>query len=124
MIFFPGNIAYLDRLPGTRDRQWPGGHRIDRLAVAVLGHHAADVALDAFTTTWTPVTQQVGAGTGTTEEFLYTYYHDSRSQMIFLASELGAAGNITNIAFYLTSVPSPATLSACTVRLKHTALAA
>ena len=87
-------------------------------------HHAADVALDAFTTTWTPVTQQVGAGTGTTEEFLYTYYHDSRSQMIFLASELGAAGNITNIAFYLTSVPSPATLSACTIRLKHTALAA
>lgn len=86
-------------------------------------NHAADVALDARSTDVAVGSAQVGVGTGTTEYFLYTYYHDSRSQMIFLASELGAAGSITNIAFYLTQVPSPSTLNACTFRLKHTSLA-
>jgi len=85
-------------------------------------NHAADVALDAYAYDVSGSSAQVGAGTTTTDYFLYTYYHDSRSQMIFLASELGAAGSITNIAFYMTQVPSPSTLNALTVRLKHTSL--
>jgi len=85
-------------------------------------HHTADVALDAYAFDISGATAQVGTGTSTTDYFLYTLYHDSRSQMLFLSSELGAAGSITNISFYLTQVPSPATLNACTVRLKHTSL--
>ena len=83
-------------------------------------NHAADVALDAFAFDCYGESDTIGVDTTTTEYFLYTYYHDSRSQMVFLSSELGGAGAITNIAFYLTKVPNPATLTAFTVRLKHT----
>ena len=69
-----------------------------------------------------PVQEQVGSSTATTEYFLHTYYHDSRSQVIYLASELGGAGTITNLAFYMTQLPGQLPLRNCTIRLQHTAL--
>ena len=71
-----------------------------------------------------PSQTQVGSLTTTTEYFLYTYYHDSRSQIIYLASELGGAGTITSLSFYITQLPGQLPLNNCTVRLQHTALSA
>lgn len=86
--------------------------------------HADNVALDAYSPGTSFDNQVVGFGTETTGNFLFTYYHDSRSQMIFLASELEGAGSITNLSMMIDGLPSPGVMENCTVRFKHTALSA
>ena len=63
-----------------------------------------------------------GTGAGTWNYPLSTFYHDARTQSIYLQSEIGAAGRITSLALDVTTVPGQA-MNACTIRLKHTALA-
>jgi hypothetical protein len=63
----------------------------------------------------------VGAGTSTWANPLGTLYHDARTQVIYLADELGGAGNLSGLSLFVTTPPGQ-TLSNWTIRLKHTAL--
>lgn len=62
-----------------------------------------------------------GTGTNTWEFPLYTFYHDARTQTIYLQSEIGAAGRLASLALDVTSLPGQ-TMNGCTIRLKHTTL--
>lgn len=61
------------------------------------------------------------SGTGSLGWFfpLATYYHDARSQVIYTASEIGAAGTLTSLAMEVTRLPGQI-LKDFTIRLKHT----
>ena len=67
-------------------------------------------------------TTTVGTGTGTWNYPLSAFYHDARTQTIYLASELGAAARITGLALDVTTIPGQV-LNVWTIRMKHTALA-
>jgi ELWxxDGT repeat protein len=70
-----------------------------------------------------PLTTNVGSGTsGTSVLPLYTYYHDQRTQCIYLQSEIGGAKAISGLALNITTVPGQ-TMNNWTIRMKHTALA-
>lgn len=64
----------------------------------------------------------VGTGTTTWSFPFYPYYHDVRTQVIYLASELGGPVRITALALDLTNTPGQV-LQNWTIRMKHTALA-
>tara|TARA_Y100000310_G_scaffold132387_1_gene131451 strand:- start:186 stop:1145 length:960 start_codon:yes stop_codon:yes gene_type:complete len=49
----------------------------------------------------------------------FTYYHDARTQILYLSSEISTSGTIDKIAFYVTSTPGQ-TMFNFTVRMKHT----
>ena len=66
-----------------------------------------------------PVT--IGTGTGTSAYPLQTSYHDSRTQVIYLQSELGGATTITGLALDVSTIPGQ-TLNNWTIRMKHTSL--
>jgi hypothetical protein len=86
------------------------------------------VCTTTTTTTTGAGVAQVGTATTTTttsgESPFSTFYHDQRTQYVFTAAELTAAGllpgNITAIAFNITSVGSPA-MANFNVRMGHTA---
>lgn len=63
----------------------------------------------------------IGTGTGQWDYPLHTYYHDSRTQVIYLAGELGSAKNLTSLALDVTTLPGQ-TLNYWTIRMKHTSL--
>jgi hypothetical protein len=63
--------------------------------------------------------RDIGTGTTSWDYPLHTGYHDSRTQTIYLASELGAAGRIRALSLYVNSLPGQA-MNAWTIRLKHT----
>ncbi len=65
---------------------------------------------------------QIGTGTNTTSRPLYGSAHDVRTQVIYLADEIGGAGRITGLALYV-GTAGAGTFNAWTIRLKHTALA-
>jgi hypothetical protein len=68
----------------------------------------------------------VRIGTGSTSWTfpMHTYYHDSRIQVIYLASELsGTAGTISALSLDVAGVPGQ-TMNDWTIRMKHTSLAA
>nr|MBA3707967.1 hypothetical protein [Planctomycetota bacterium] len=72
-------------------------------------------------------TVSIGAGAVAWDYPMHTFYHDSRTQVIYLASELGAAGNISKLSLTVTGVPNngsatPNTLFNWTIRMKQTAL--
>ena len=66
-----------------------------------------------------------GTGTVATGWPFYTYYHDSRTQMLYTASEIitggGAPGNITKIGFNVVSAQSQ-TMNGFNIRMQHTSL--
>ncbi|NLF70850.1 MAG: hypothetical protein GX575_17605, partial [Candidatus Anammoximicrobium sp.] len=63
----------------------------------------------------------IGTGTSTWDYPLHTYYHDSRTQVIYLQSELGGSSIITGLALDVSSIPGQ-TLYNWTLRMKHTSL--
>ena len=63
----------------------------------------------------------IGIGTLTWSYPMYTYYHDSRTQVIYLASEIGSSGNITELALYVSTVPGQI-MNNWTIRMKHTSM--
>ncbi|MDD5327787.1 MAG: C10 family peptidase [Phycisphaerae bacterium] len=63
----------------------------------------------------------IGTGTGTWDYPMHTYYHDSRTQVIYLSSEIGSSGNITKLALYIETVPGQ-TMDNWTIRMKHTSM--
>jgi hypothetical protein len=67
-------------------------------------------------------TKVTGAGTTTWDFPLFTYYHDARTQCIYLPAEIGSAGRITALSLYVTTLPGQP-MNAWTIRMKHTTLA-
>lgn len=65
----------------------------------------------------------VTIGTGTSEWSypLHTSYHDSRTQVIYLADEIGTSGTVTALALDVTKDPD-ITLKNWTIRVKHTSM--
>ena len=64
----------------------------------------------------------IGTGTAGWAYPLATYYHDARTQSIYLQSEVGGtAAPITSLALDVSTLPGQ-TMSAWTIRMKHTAL--
>jgi uncharacterized repeat protein (TIGR01451 family) len=63
----------------------------------------------------------IGAGTNTWEMPMGTLFHDARTQVIYLASEVGAAGKINALALNVVGAPGQ-TMSNWTIRVKHTPL--
>lgn len=62
----------------------------------------------------------VGSGTSSWSFPMYTYYHDARTQVIYMAAELGGAAMIRAVALDVTIVPGQ-TMTNWTIRMKHTA---
>lgn len=63
----------------------------------------------------------IGTGTDSWQFPLYTYYHDARTQVIYLASEIGAPCTINSLAIDVTGLPGQ-TMNYFTIRIKHTDL--
>jgi hypothetical protein len=63
----------------------------------------------------------VGTGTGSWGHPLYTIYPDDRTQVIYLASEIGQPGIITAVALDVTTIPG-LVMQNFTIRMKLTAL--
>ena len=66
-----------------------------------------NVVVQGTSTAPPPVTIQIGTGTNTSSYPFNTYWHDSRTQMLFTAAQIAAAGglpgDITSIAFNVAS---------------------
>jgi subtilisin family serine protease len=81
--------------------------------------HATPVVIEGW---MGPGTVDVGSRpTGTRFYPMYTEWEDARTQVIYLASEIGAADNITGIALNVIERPGQ-TLNNWTIRMKHTPL--
>jgi hypothetical protein len=65
----------------------------------------------------------IGAGTSSATYPMGAWYHDQRTQVIYLANEIGGACSITSLAVNVTTIPGQ-TMQNWTIRLKHTPLAA
>ncbi|MHC5055753.1 MAG: immunoglobulin domain-containing protein [Planctomycetota bacterium] len=63
----------------------------------------------------------IGSGTGTWYYPLSTFYHDARTQVIYLASEIGGPMTVDSLALDVASIPSQ-TMNNWTIRMKHTSL--
>jgi len=63
----------------------------------------------------------IGTGTSTWAYPMYTYYHDSRTQVIYLAGEIGTSVAIGALALDVTTVPGQ-TMNNWTIRMKHTSM--
>lgn len=71
--------------------------------------------------TCSPVT--VGSYNTTWDHPFHTYHSDNRSQSIYLASQVGPAGMITELALNVTTAPT-VNITNWTIRMKHTNLTA
>jgi hypothetical protein len=65
----------------------------------------------------------IGTGTATASFPMGTYYHDQRTQVIYLASEIGGARTLTSLSLYVGTTPGQA-MNIWTIRMKHTGLSA
>ena len=63
----------------------------------------------------------IGTGTSTWNYPMHTYWHDSRTQVIYLAGEIGASADIAALALYVDLLPGQP-LNNWTIRMKHTAM--
>jgi hypothetical protein len=63
----------------------------------------------------------IGTGTSGWEYPMHTYYHDSRTQVIYLADEINTAGTIMALALDVTVAPENS-MENWTIRIKHTNL--
>ncbi|MBN1490423.1 MAG: choice-of-anchor J domain-containing protein [Phycisphaerae bacterium] len=70
-----------------------------------------------------PDTITIGTGTSTSYWPMATYYHDARTQIIYLASEIGVGATIRGIALDVATIPGQ-TMYNWTIRMKHTPLSA
>ena len=68
-----------------------------------------------------PIT--IGAGAGTWNYPMSTYYEDARTQVIYLAGEIGSPVSFTSLALDVSGLPGQ-TMNNWTIRIKHTALSA
>ncbi len=71
------------------------------------------IEISTFTST------NIGSGSSTWQEPMFTYYHDSRTQVIYTSAEIGPATTISALSLYVTVTPG-LSLNNWTIRLKHT----
>ncbi len=64
---------------------------------------------------------EIGTGSQSWSFPMFTYYHDSRTQVIYLNNELGEACSVTSLALNVSSIPGQA-LNNWTLRMRHTSL--
>jgi len=64
----------------------------------------------------------VGTGIASWDMPMDTYWHDARTQVIYLSDELGGSNTISALALDVTTVPGQ-TMTNWTIRMKHTTLA-
>ena len=105
--------------PQTRDNFFPVTLTAQDVGNNTVASFNGTAALKAVP----QVASQADIGTGTVA-FNYpmrTYYHDSRTQVIYPAGDLGGARRITALALDVTTVPGQ-TMNAWTIRMKHTPL--
>lgn len=89
---------------------------------SVVSAYNGIVNLFALASTQSPT---IGLGETSINPPFLTYSHDSRSVMIYKASEIGGGARLTAMGFNLTTVPpAPEVLANFKIRLKHTSLAA
>ena len=85
-------------------------------------HNVDSTALHNFTII-AQTTACIGSGSTSVSYPFYTYYEDSKTDMLYTASEIiaegGSAGNITKIAFDVISAASQ-TLNGFQVKMQHT----
>lgn len=81
--------------------------------LCTLGIFADTPAPDACSTI------TIGSGLNSWERPLHTYYMTGRTQCIYLAGEIGAAGDIVALALNVLT-PPPAEVTNWTIRMKHT----
>jgi PKD repeat protein len=91
-------------------------------AVDALGNIVTTYGGTAALEGTTASSREVGSGTGTWTYPLHTLYHDSRTQVIYLQSEMGGATQIYGLALDVTGLPGQ-TLGNWTIRMKHTTMA-
>lgn len=125
-----GTILNDDGLPGRLDHfEWdavPSPQLVDQPFVATLrardafGHPATNFAGRA-NLSGEILRPELAIGTGDVgwDEPLSTFYEDSRTQLIYLASELSGARRITGLALNFLTLPG-LPLQQWTIRLKHT----
>lgn len=82
------------------------------LVLLAAGVHRASAQVDEII---------IGQDSSTWHFPLSTYYHDARTQTIYLADEIGDAYLITGLALYVTQPPGQ-TMNTFTIRMKHTDL--
>ncbi|MCX6376295.1 MAG: chitobiase/beta-hexosaminidase C-terminal domain-containing protein [Armatimonadetes bacterium] len=70
---------------------------------------------------WSQTEITIGTGTSSWVYPLATYYHDARTQIIYLSSEIGGSCRITALSLEVTTVPGQ-TMNNFTIRMKHTTL--
>lgn len=106
--------------PNTRDQFFP---------VTITAKDAGNNVADSFTGTAAlkalpdlPTSSDIGTGTGSFSNPMNTGYHDARTQVIYLASELGGAGPISGLALNVITLPGQV-MNAWTIRIKPTTLA-
>ena len=66
-------------------------------------------------------TVTIGTDTATLSLPMFTIWHDSRTQIIYLANEMNGNGTITALALNVASVPGQ-TMNNWTIRMKHTSM--
>lgn len=64
---------------------------------------------------------QIGSGTESWKYPMSTWYHDARTQVIYLQSEVGTPCQLNSLALNVSALPGQ-TLENWTIRLRHTAL--
>ena len=95
-------------------------------SVTITAKCSCDDTVSDFTDTVTLsglvlTTRTIGSGTNTWNYPLSTYYHDARTQVIYLQSELGASTTFTGMALDVTTLPGQ-TLGNWTIRMKYTSM--
>jgi len=81
------------------------------------------VTLSGYACIPVPTNCFIGTGSNTWAYPLNTYYHDARTQVIYLTNEIGLACTINSLALDITTPPGQS-LENWTIRMKHTELAA
>jgi len=64
---------------------------------------------------------QIGFGSSTWNFPMSTFYHDARTQVIYLQSEIGSSCTITSLALNVATLPGQ-TMNDWTIRMRHTPL--
>ncbi|HPA20868.1 MAG TPA: InlB B-repeat-containing protein [Verrucomicrobiae bacterium] len=95
-------------------------------AVNIAAQDAASNIVTSFTGTVALAARSVaqraiGTGTNKWNCPLSTYFHDTRTQVIYLRDELGGAMCLTSVGLDVATVPGQ-TMTNLTIRLKHTGL--
>jgi hypothetical protein len=87
----------------------------------VFASFSGPVSLEAIAFSSLPRQQDIGTGTEAWNYPMSTFYHDARTQVIYLNTEMGGEGTITSLSLQVVAKPGQ-TLNNWTIRMRHTSL--